>query len=230
MPPHPHDVYPTLTTSIRPTFPSRTPTDKLAQQEIFTRMEKEQDWSEFRVADRIALLYIYLPQIHWEIGSFIRAWNAHTIRKQRNRPHAVVGIPRNNYWGRDSQTSVNCAVTVNPESFARLEEALECDRDNVCDYLPDDMMVLCESMMATLDAADLPPRGEYCLPLITEYRHLRACLQFHEDQQVTPLLRLAEKPTGGWPALDEVVQQTGRSLADILGEEINDEFHREVDL
>lgn len=193
-------------------------------------MEKEQDWSEFRIVDRIALLYIYLPQIHWEIRSFIRAWNAHTIRKQRNRPHVVVGIPRNNYFGRDSPRSVNCAATVNPQSLARLEEALEFDRDNVSDYLSQEMMVFCESKMATLDAADLPPRGEFGLPLITEYRHLRACLQQHEDQQVSPLLRLPEKPTGGWPALDGVVQQTGRSLADILGEEIHDNFEDEVDL
>lgn len=192
-------------------------------------MEKEQDWSEFRVADRIALLYIYLPQVNWEIRSFIRAWNAHTIRRQRNRPHVVVGVPRTNYYRRDTQASVNCAVTVDPDALARLEEALEFDRQNISAYLPPDLMALCESIMRLLGADDLPDPHED-LPLITEYRHLRAHLQRHEDEQSLPVLRLATKPTGGWPALAEVVQQTGRSLADILGEDIVDEFDNEVDL
>lgn len=192
-------------------------------------MEKEQEWSEFRIADRIALLYIYLPQIHWEIGKFLEMWNCHYIRAQRNRPHVVPGIPLNNYGGRDTQARVNCAVAVNRDSLARLEEALEYDRQNVSVFLSQDMMVLCESMMATLDVDAIPPRN-YNRPLISEYRHLRACLQYHEGRQVSPLLHLAEKPTGGWPALDAVVQETGRSLVDILGEEIDDGFDPGLDL
>lgn len=198
-------------------------------QDVFPRMEREQDWSEFRVADRIALLYVYLPQIHWEIGKFIRAWNAHTIRAQRNRPHVASGIPRNNYFGRDTETRVNCAVAVNPESLGKLDEALEYDRENVSRYLTPDIMKLCEAIMATLDVDDIPPRNRKN-PLLHEYRYLRDSLQNHEGRQIPPLLHLARKPTGGWPALDAVVQQTGRSLQDILGEDIADDFDPGLDL
>lgn len=191
-------------------------------------MEREQEWSEYRIADRIALLYIYLPQIHWEIGKFIRAWNGHNIRAQRNRPHVVPGIPRDNFFGRDTAAKVNCAAPLDPESLASLEEALEYDREAVSAYLSPDVMLLCEAKMAALDVDTIPPRV-YGSPLITEYRHLRACLQDHENQQLSPALCLAEKPTGGWPALDAVVQQTGRSLADILGEEIHDGFDPGID-
>lgn len=191
-------------------------------------MEREQEWSEFRIADRIALLYIYLPQIHWEIGKFISAWNAHTIRAQRNRPHVVPGIPLNNYWDPGDEVKVNCAVPLNHESLGRLEEALEHDRENVTRYLSHDIMQLCEAFMRRLDPATMPPRV-HGSPLISEYRHLRACLQDHEHLQAAPLLRLADKPTGGWPALDAVVRETGRSLEDILGEEIEDGFDDGLD-
>lgn len=139
------------------------------------------------------------------------------------------GIPLHNFRGRDTSTRVNCAVTPDPETLAKLEEALEHDRENVSRYLPQDVMLLCESMMHTLDLEALPEpvTGK---PLIHVYRHLRACLQRHEGLQLSPILRLAEKPTGGWPALDAVVQETGRSLADILGEDIQDDIDPRLDL
>ena len=200
----------------------------VSTQNVFATMETEQEWDEHRIADRIALLYIFLPQIHWEIGKFIRMWNGHTIRAQRNRPHVVPGIPLHNYFGDDTTKNINCSVAVNEDSLRRLEEALEYDRSNVYDYLPADIMGLCDTMMGTLDMDAIPPRDP-AQPLITEYRHLRACLQHHEGLQVSPLLHLAEKPTGGWPALEEVVQETGRSLEDILGERIYDDFDPGVD-
>ena len=200
----------------------------MPNQDFFPRLEREHEGSEYCIADRIALLYIYLPQIHWEIGTFIRVWNGHTIRAQRNRPHVLPGITRDNFFGRDTPVKVNCAVPLDPDSLGRLDEALEYDRQNVAAYLSPDIMMLCEAMMATLDVDAIPPRV-HGSPLITEYRHLRDCLQNHEVQQVSPLLCLAEKPTGGWPALDAVVQQTGRSLEDILGEDIVDGFDAGID-
>lgn len=188
-------------------------------------MEREQEWSEYRIADRIALLYHYLPQVHWEVATFCDLWNGHTIRAQRNRPHVVAGIPRENYDGDDTARRVDCAVAVDEVALAKLEEALAHDRSNVLDYLPAEIITLCDAMMATFNQDALPqPKPDNKWPKITEYRHLRACLQRHEDMQVEPLLCLATKPTGGWPALDALVRETGRSLEDILGEEIPDDL------
>lgn len=176
----------------------------------------------------MALLYTYIPQVNWEIGSFIAMWNAHTIRAQRNRPHVVAGIPLDNYHGDDTEKRVNCSVAVNKDALGKLEEALELDRSNVLDILPSDIMALCNAIMETLDANALPaPDNNW--PYIMQYRHLRAGLQRHEDTGEAPLLRLAAKPTGGWPALDAVVRETGRSLQDILGEDISDCFDPAVD-
>ena len=239
---HEIDVVPVGSTSIsavlrrRHTFVSETsqPTSwtvlicSVPTQNTFATMQREQEWDQHRIADRIALLYVFLPQVHWEIGKFVRMWNGHTIRAQNNRPHVVPGIPAHNYFGEDTEARVDCSVAVNEDSLGRLEEALECDRQNVSSYLSDDIMRLCDTMMGTLDMDAIPPRDPV-RPLISEYRHLRDCLQHHEGQQVSPLLYLAEKPVGGWPALEEVVQQTGRSLEDILGERIYDDFDEAID-
>lgn len=157
-------------------------------------------------------------------------WNGHTIRAQKNRPHVVAGIPRDNYGGRDTARKVNCLVPVDQAALAKLGEALDHDRDNVSAHLPADMMILCDAMMARLDQDAIPPDPEGKeLTWIWQYRHLRASLQQHEDQQLTPLLRLAAKPTGGWPGLDAIIRETGRSLEEILGEEIPDNFDPGLD-
>ena len=199
-------------------------------QNVFNRMEREQDWSEHRVADRIALLYIFLPQVHWEIGKFVRVWNAHTIRAQRNRPHVVPGVPSDNYFGPDTATRVNCAVPVDNEHLARMEEAVAVDRPNITGYLPEEMLELCQAMMATLNGNAMPD-VEPDRPFLGQYRHLRDALQRHEDQRSALHLQLAEKPTGGWAALETLLQETGRSLQDILDERFDeDDFDPGLDL
>jgi hypothetical protein len=38
-----------------------------------------------------------MPVLRIEITSFVRTWNNHSIRKQKNRPHSVPGKPYINY-------------------------------------------------------------------------------------------------------------------------------------
>lgn len=152
-------------------------------------------------------------------------WNGHTIRAQRRRPHVVAGIPRDNYGGRDTETRVNCRVAVDEGALAKLEEALEHDRENVTAHLPADVIATCCAMMATMDLDAIPPDPELKEPpYIWHYRHLRGCLQRHQDMQASPILSLAPKPTGGWLGLDAIIRETGRSLEGILGEEIPVDF------
>lgn len=44
-------------------------------------------------ADQIALLYVYMPIIRQEIYEYVRLWNTHTIRYQKNRPYLPTGQP-----------------------------------------------------------------------------------------------------------------------------------------
>jgi hypothetical protein len=38
-----------------------------------------------------------MPVLRIEITSFVRTWNCHSIRKQKNRPHLIYGKPYMNY-------------------------------------------------------------------------------------------------------------------------------------
>ena len=46
-----------------------------------------------QLADRIALLAVYMPFVRREILSFVNVWNMHRIRKQSNRPQSITGKP-----------------------------------------------------------------------------------------------------------------------------------------
>jgi len=49
------------------------------------------------VADRVVLLFIFMPIIRAELHAFVDTHNAHPIRKQRNRDHHVAGAPNELY-------------------------------------------------------------------------------------------------------------------------------------
>jgi len=60
-------------------------------------LQKERQFVKSRVADQIAMLYVYMPMIREEVFQFVDVWNAHYIRKQPNRPSCVYGIPNKLY-------------------------------------------------------------------------------------------------------------------------------------
>ena len=45
------------------------------------------------LADRIAILAVYLPTIRTEVAWFVDHWNTHNLRKQPNRSKAIQGKP-----------------------------------------------------------------------------------------------------------------------------------------
>lgn len=49
------------------------------------------------VADRVVLLFVFMPIIRAELHAFVDTHNAHPIRKQRNRDHHVAGAPNELY-------------------------------------------------------------------------------------------------------------------------------------
>jgi hypothetical protein len=54
------------------------------------------------VAHRIAFLALYMPILRKEVHGYVDLWNLHSIRRQSNRPNAVIGKPEVNYlWPKD---------------------------------------------------------------------------------------------------------------------------------
>ncbi|PUU78291.1 hypothetical protein B9Z19DRAFT_983789, partial [Tuber borchii] len=44
-------------------------------------------------ADKISLLFVYFPVIRQEVYNFVRLWNNHCIRYQKDRPALPTGKP-----------------------------------------------------------------------------------------------------------------------------------------
>jgi hypothetical protein len=47
------------------------------------------------LADKVVLLYVFMPIIRAELQTLVDTHNAHPIRTQRNRAHHVAGVARN---------------------------------------------------------------------------------------------------------------------------------------
>lgn len=62
-------------------------------QNYFGVLLQEGNFNPTVLSDQIALLAIYIPVLRTQIQSFVRTWNIHSIRKQRNRPNVTPGKP-----------------------------------------------------------------------------------------------------------------------------------------
>ena len=56
-------------------------------------MVSEGKFDQSNLVDQIAFLAIYFVPIRREIHGFVRLWNIHKIRRQRNRPNCISGKP-----------------------------------------------------------------------------------------------------------------------------------------
>jgi hypothetical protein len=65
-----------------------------------------------------------MPLIREEVFGFVRLWNAHKIRKQRNRPFLPVGQP---IWLYNHPTADNpdFALPADPRTIELMQEKLE---------------------------------------------------------------------------------------------------------
>ena len=62
-----------------------------------------------------------MPLLRQEIHSFVRLWNIHTIRAQRNRPNAVTGQPWKLYHIPSNDTP-QCGNTPDPTLLQSLQD------------------------------------------------------------------------------------------------------------
>ena len=65
---------------------------------FFRTLRLSNKFSKDVLADRIALLAVYLPTIRTEVAYFVDQWNTHPLRKQSNRPNSVQGRPRTLFY------------------------------------------------------------------------------------------------------------------------------------
>ncbi|KAL4872283.1 hypothetical protein BDV12DRAFT_183231 [Aspergillus spectabilis] len=66
--------------------------------DYFRALLEEGIFSSYTLSDQVALYAIYMPLLRNQIYSFVRTWNCHRIRKQKNRPHLVC-LPLVPFWG-----------------------------------------------------------------------------------------------------------------------------------
>jgi hypothetical protein len=76
------------------------------------------------LSDQIALLAVFMPIIRAEIFSFVRIWNIHFIRKQKNRPHVIHGKPYMNY-NHPAEGVYNYGLPINSDLLKELQKDVE---------------------------------------------------------------------------------------------------------
>jgi len=63
----------------------------------FAYLKDADVYRQWERADRIILLFVFMPIIRQELVTFVNTHNAHPIRRQRNRVHHVAGVPNELY-------------------------------------------------------------------------------------------------------------------------------------
>ena len=60
---------------------------------LFGLIERSELYLDSLLADRVALLFVFMPLIRYEITEYVEVKNAYLIRRQRNREYHVPGVP-----------------------------------------------------------------------------------------------------------------------------------------
>lgn len=140
---------------------------------------------------------MYIPILREELYSFVRLWNAHSIRKQKNRPNAVVGKPFMLYHHPGSHVQ-NWGVSFDANQLQTIKaEVGEWDVDS---FLPPETSEWCNGVLqshgfeSTTAARSLPK--DSVEPYLDIYLQLREQAQFHIQNQFQPRLSLLAAPVG----------------------------------
>ncbi|KAL4976867.1 hypothetical protein BDW66DRAFT_159305 [Aspergillus desertorum] len=157
----------------------------------FHRLAEDGKFSKDILSDQIALYAIYMPILRIQITSFVRTWNNHNIRKQRNRPHLVTGKPYMNY---------NCpAAGVQDHGIKFDMELFKSLQNDVQEWDPTRAQLL----ELGFDP-EAPPEtvgdctGHSFSPLSTTYLELRSRIKAHIEQGSQPVLELPKAPAGAF--------------------------------
>ena len=94
--------------------------------DYFEELSEQREWIKDNLADRIALLAVYVPIIRTELLEFCELYNnSSRIRKQKNRPHVVPGIPTILYHYPQLNDGHHCGISVPREALQEAHQELE---------------------------------------------------------------------------------------------------------
>jgi hypothetical protein len=150
-----------------------------------------------------------MPVIRYDFNAFVRTWNGHKIRKQKNRPHVVSGIPYVLYHMPNPDTAIDCRIPLPKEYWSEIRSAIQKKEDfDIEAYLPQEIMSLCDNLIISLGGIPKElPDGTENEPWLEQYLGLREALQNHEKSHATPQLCLLTKPVGDKNFYDDVFQR-----------------------
>ncbi|KAK3983787.1 hypothetical protein QBC44DRAFT_302540 [Cladorrhinum sp. PSN332] len=181
--------------------------------DFFCELRSDKLWSKNSLADRIALLYIYMPIIRKEMQVWIREYNTHKIRYQKNLKHGITGIPKKMYleWNKIvGVEAVDCAIRFPQEPYDQLMRLAEVDGVKLDPFLPQEMLDLCADICS---AYQEPEAVDLKRPHKDKYLFLRSHLQEHHGAGQWPPLALLPRPTGGWKVFRKNVREAAQAMA-----------------
>jgi hypothetical protein len=168
--------------------------------------------SKDSIPDQVAILALYMPLIRQRIKSWVELWNIHTIRKQKNRPDAITGVPYMNYFhprptsqDREAIQDRKCVLDTESELIQRLQQDVqEWDPDQ---YLPPSTLSWCQAQLQEvgieLVGTPFDPEepllrllGDPQQPYRAVYERLRTRAYAYWNSGQEPVLALCEKPVG----------------------------------
>ncbi|KAE8378784.1 hypothetical protein BDV26DRAFT_291905 [Aspergillus bertholletiae] len=169
-------------------------------QDYFEELSTVGTYNDSRIADKIAMLAVYMPILRKDIHGFSQLWNVHSIRRQANRPNSVSGKPVILFnWPPEGVG--NYGVKPDPELITQFKQ--DTTQWDIEEYLPSTTMNWCTDQLKQLGApkgivssSARYPDGSQVHPKI--YLQLRDRIKTHMEMDESPKLELLEKSTGAW--------------------------------
>ncbi|KAI8957879.1 hypothetical protein F5Y11DRAFT_338003 [Daldinia sp. FL1419] len=168
---------------------------------LFHRMEAERTWIFGDLACQIALLAVYVPIIENEIKIFVKLWNNHDVRTQRNRANALRGRPWDNFFTPNTDFVSQWGAPVDVAILAEIEAAME--NDDIDRFLPDNTLQWCEEKLRDI-GLDRTKEDNRQWPFVEAYNKLRTEIQAElENGNPAGLYLLTPSARGGLAGMEE---------------------------
>lgn len=174
------------------------------------------------------MLYIYLPRIRYEFSEFVRLWNAHPIRKQKERPHVVPGKPWVLYHlpDPDKIKDYRCYA---PDSILReLLNIIEQDGIDLDEYLPAETMKVCDDIVRSFGGIPARLTAETRkTPFIHQYEMLKHRLRQYIDEGHEPKVGLLKSHTGSLAHLRIWLSERGVNVDEL---DVESDLETDIDI
>ena len=200
--------------------------------QYFLELSDSGDYNPDLIAHRVAFHAVYMPILRTEFTEFISLWNNHRIRKQKDRPHAIAGIPSVLYNYPQADCEVATSGTQCGFQFdSRILEPLQQDLQgfDLDEFLPVTTLQWCEATL-TLNGFTTPVDGRrvdesgyrvHC----QAYRVLRTKVEEHMASQAEPELTETIRPYAARNWQPQVSETTQRAFEAANEDLINEEAY-----